>query len=178
MLSKIKKNLMLKLFKTLTHRKMMKQYKNRQQKKFNLKNLDPLRNRSWRRKLGGNQYRAPMALIDSHETQAAIQERGTYTRANYNGDESVIFFSLTVSQLGKTLVRDDNTSNFLTLSSTVVLKLKKRRLFVPLIFDSVPRLDAVFDLRACVSTIADIELNRIKKGAPSKSFKNEIFSFF
>ena len=59
------------------------------------------------------------------------------------------------------------------LSSTIVLKRKKEMLYVPLDFKNGLTMDAVVDLGAYVSAIAQKELDKIKQQSPSNILKND-----
>ena len=57
------------------------------------------------------------------------------------------------------------------LSSTIVLKRKKEKLYVPLNFENGLTIDAPVDSGALVIAIAQKELDRIKQNASSKLLK-------
>ena len=61
----------------------------------------------------------------------------------------------------------------MTLSSTIVLKRKNEKLYVPLDFENGLTIDALVDSGAYFSAIAQKELNRIKQQAPSNILKND-----
>ena len=69
-------------------------------------------------------------------------------------------------------MRDENTNElYMPLSSTIVLKRKKKMLYVPLDFENGLSIDALVDSGAYVSAIAQTELDRIKQQAPSNLLK-------
>ena len=79
---------------------------------------------------------------------------------------------IATSQIQEQLVTDDITNElYMSLSSTIVLKRKKEMLYVPLDFENGLTIDALVDLGAYVSAIAQKELDRIKQQAPSNFLK-------
>ena len=92
--------------------------------------------------------------------------------ANENGDDNTSPPKLTNSQNEETLVRDDITNElYMPLSSTIVLKRKKERLYVPPDFENGLKIDALVQLGAYVCAIAQKELDRAKQQAPSNIVK-------
>ena len=88
------------------------------------------------------------------------------------GDDIISPPEFTTSQIQEQLVRDENTDElYMPLSSTIVLKRKKKRLYVPLDFENGLTIDALVDLGAYVSAIAQKELDRIQQQAPSNILK-------
>ena len=70
------------------------------------------------------------------------------------------------------LVRDEQTNEvYLPLTSTVVLKRKQEMLCVPLDFENNLTVDALVDSGACVSAIAQDDLETIKQKAPNNLLK-------
>ena len=70
------------------------------------------------------------------------------------------------------LVRDEQTNEvYLPLTSTVVLKRKQEMLYVPLDFENNLTVDALVDLGAFVSAIAQDNLELIKQKAPNNILK-------
>ena len=91
---------------------------------------------------------------------------------NENGDDNISSPNITNSQIEVQPVREDITNElYMPLSSTIVLKRKKKMLYVPLDFKNGSTVDALIDSRACVSAIAVTELYRIKQQAPANIFK-------
>ena len=71
-------------------------------------------------------------------------------------------------------MRDDITKElYMPLSSTIVLKRKKKMLYVPLDFENGLTIDALVDSGAYVSAIARRKLDRIQQQAPSNILKND-----
>ena len=89
-----------------------------------------------------------------------------------NGDDNISPPRITTSQIDERLVRDDITNElYMPLSYTFVQKRKKELLYVPLDFENGLTIDALVDLGAHVSAIAQKELDRIKQQAPSNIIK-------
>ena len=75
-------------------------------------------------------------------------------------------------QIEERLVRDDSTNElYMPLSSTIVLKRKKKMLCVPLDFKNGLTIDALVDSGAYVIEIAQKKLDRIKQQSPSNILK-------
>ena len=69
-------------------------------------------------------------------------------------------------------MRDDISNElYMPLSSTIVLKRKKEMMYVPLDFENGLTIDALVDLGAYFSAIAQKELDRIKQQASSNILK-------
>ena len=89
-----------------------------------------------------------------------------------SGDDNISPPAITISQIEERLVRDDNTNElYMPLSSTIVLKRKKKMLYVPLNFENFLTKDAFVDSGAYVSAIAQKELDRIKQQSSSNILK-------
>ena len=70
-------------------------------------------------------------------------------------------------------MRDEQTNGvYLPLTSTVVLKRKQEKLYVPVDFDNNLTVDALVDSKAYVSAIAENDLDTIKQKAPNNLLKN------
>ena len=70
------------------------------------------------------------------------------------------------------LVKDEQTNElYLPLTSTVVLKRKQEKLYVPLDFENNHTVDALVDSGAFVSAIAQDDLEMIKQKAPKNILK-------
>ena len=109
---------------------------------------------------------------DSNKQQNEIQriEIGLITYGN--GDDTISLPEITTSQNQEQLVRDDITNEvYMTLSSTIVLKRKEEKLYVPLDFQNGSTIDSLVDSGAHVSAIAQKELDRIKQQGPSNILK-------
>ena len=89
-----------------------------------------------------------------------------------NGNDNISRHEITTSQIDERLLVDDITDDFyMPLSSTIVLKRKKKMLYVPLDFENGLAIDALVDSGAYVGAVAQKELDRIKQQAPSKILK-------
>ena len=109
---------------------------------------------------------------DSEKQQHEIQRNETDKTTFDNGDDNIFHPKITTSQIEEQFVRDDNTNEqHMPLSSTIVLKRKKERLYVPLNFGIGLNLDAFVDSGACVSAIAKKQLDKIKQQAQSNILK-------
>ena len=112
------------------------------------------------------------SLNDYKKPQSETQRLETNIISNDNGDDNNSALKKPRSQIEEHSVRDDTTNElYMLLSSTIVLKRTKERLYVPLDFKNGLRIDALVDSRAYVSAIAETDLNRIKQQAPANSFK-------
>ena len=88
------------------------------------------------------------------------------------GDDNISHPEITTSQIEERLVRDDITKElYIPLSSTIVLKRKKEKLYVPLHFENGLTIDALVDSGPYLSAIAQKELHRIKQQAPFNIIK-------
>ena len=111
------------------------------------------------------------SLNDSKEPQCEIQRHEMNITANDIGDDNLPP-QITTSQIQEQLVRDDITNElYIPLSSTIVLKRKKEKLYVPLYFEIGLTIDALVDSGAYVSAIAQTELDRIKQQTPANIAK-------
>ena len=122
----------------------------------------------------GNQTRSPLVLSlnDSKKPSSEIQRYETDMTTCDSGDSNISPPRITISQIEERLVRDDSSNElYMPLSSTIVLKRKKKLLYVPLDFDNGLTIDALVDLGAYVSAIAQKELDRIKQQSPSNILK-------
>ena len=92
-------------------------------------------------------------------------------KKNDNGDDNISPPKITTSEIEQRLVSDDFTNEiYMPLSSTIVLKRKKKMLYVPLNFKNGLTIDALVDSGAYVSAKAQ-ELDRNKKQSPSNILK-------
>ena len=122
----------------------------------------------------GNQTRSTLvpSLNDSKKPNSEIQRNEIDTMSCDNGDDNISPPVITISQMEERLVRDETTNElYMPLSSTIVLKRKKEKLYVPLDFENGLTIDALVDSGAYVSAIAQIELDRIKQQSPSTIVK-------
>ena len=111
-------------------------------------------------------------LNDPNNQQNEIQRNEIGLTTYGNGDDNISPPEITTSQIQEQLVRDDITNELhMPLSSTIVLKRKKEMLYVPLDFENGFTIDALVDLGAYVSAIAQKELDRTQQQAPSNILK-------
>ena len=109
---------------------------------------------------------------NSNNQQNEIQRNEIGLTTYSNGDDNISPPEITTSQIQEQLVRDDIPNKlYMPLSSTIVLKRKKERLYVPLDFENGLTIDALVDSGAYVSAIAQKELDRIQQQAPSNILK-------
>ena len=109
---------------------------------------------------------------DSNKQQNKIQRNEIGLTTYGNGDDNISPPENTTSQIQEQLVRDDITNELcMPLSSTIVLKRKKEKLYVPRDVDNGLTIDALVDSGAYVSAIAQRELDRIQQQAPSNILK-------
>ena len=114
------------------------------------------------------------SLNDSKKPQSEIQQRERNIIANDNGDGNISPPTITASHIEEQLVKDDITNElYIPLSSTIVLKPKKKMLYVPLDSENGLTIDALVESRAYVTAMAQSELDRIKQQAPGNIFKND-----
>ena len=79
---------------------------------------------------------------------------------------------ITTWQIEERLVRDDITNElYMPLSSTIILKRKTEKFYVPLDFENFLTIDALVVCGAYVSPIARKQVNIIKQQAPSNILK-------
>ena len=89
-----------------------------------------------------------------------------------NGDTTTPTLTTATPLIEEGLVRDEQTDEILfPLMSTVVLKRKQERLYVPLDLENNLTLDVLVDSGAFVSAIAQNELDTIKQEAPNNILK-------
>ena len=109
---------------------------------------------------------------DSNKQQNEIQRNAISLTTYGNGDHNISLPEITTSQIQEQLVRDDITNKlYMPIFTTIVLKQKKEMLHVPLDFEYGLTIDALVDSGACVSAIAQKELDRIQQQAPSNIIK-------
>ena len=105
---------------------------------------------------------------DSKKQQNEIQRNEIGLTTYGNGDDNISSPKITISQIQEQLVRDIITNElYMPLSSTIVLKRKKKMLYVPLDFENGLTIDALVDSGAYVSAKAQKELDSIKQQSPS-----------
>ena len=105
---------------------------------------------------------------DPNKQQSGIQRNEIGLITYGIRDDTISPPEITTSQIQEQLVRDDITNElYMPLSSTIVLKRKKKMLYVPLDFENGLTIDALVDSGAYVSANAQKELDRIEQQAPS-----------
>ena len=122
----------------------------------------------------GNQTRSALvpSLNDSKKTGSEIQKNDINMMTWDSGDDNISPPAITISQIEERLVTDDSTNElYMPLSSTIVLKRKKKKLYVPLDFKNGFTRDALVDSGTHVSAIAQKQLDRIKQQSPSNILK-------
>ena len=118
-------------------------------------------------------------LGDSKKRQLENQWIETDITVIHSGDDNFSPPKKTTSKIKKRLVKDEITNElYMPLISTIGLKWKKKMLHVPLDFENGFQKDALVGSRAYVSAIAQIELDRIKQQAPTKSSKSKFLPIF
>ena len=117
----------------------------------------------------------PVQCLDESNKQPNENQRNEISLTTYDeGDDNISPPEITTSQIQERLVRDENTNElYLPPSSTIVLKRKKEMLYVPLDFENGSTIDALVDLGAYVSAIAQTDLDEIKQQAPSNNLKTD-----
>ena len=104
----------------------------------------------------------------SNKQQDEIQRNEIGLITYGNGDDKISPPEIATSQIQEQLVRNDITNElYIPLFSTIVLKRKKEKLYVPLDFDNGLTIDALVDPGAYVSAIAQEKPDRIKQESPS-----------
>ena len=115
----------------------------------------------------------PVECLDDSNKQPNEIQRNEIGLTTYDdGDDNFSPPEITTSQIQEQLVRNENINElYMPLSSTIVLKRKREMLYVPLDFKNGLTIYALVDSRAYVSAIAQTELDRIQKQAPSNFLK-------
>ena len=109
---------------------------------------------------------------ESKKQKHGVQRNKTDTTTYDNGVDKISPHEITTSQIEERLVREDITNElYMPISSTIFLKRKKEKLYVPQDFRNGLKIDALVDSGAYVSAIAQKELDRIKQQAPSNILK-------
>ena len=126
--------------------------------------------------LPGNQTRSTpvKCIIDRRKQQHEIQRNEIEMTTSDSGDDNISPPKITTSQVEEHLVRDDITNELLMpLSSTIVLKRKKEKLYVLLDFENGSKIIALVESGADVSAIPLKELDKVKQKAPSNILKTD-----
>ena len=93
-----------------------------------------------------------------------LQGTTTWNPLEWNWRDNISPPKITISQIEERLVRDDIGKEInMPPSSTIVLKLKKEMLYVPLDFESGFTIDALVYSGAWVSAVAQKELDIFKR---------------
>ena len=122
----------------------------------------------------GNQTgNEPVSFIDcSKNSSTNTQKTEQHVVNTPNGDTTTPSLTTATTLTEEGLVRDEQTNEiYLPLTSTVVLKRKQEMLYVPLEFENKLTVDALVDSGACVSAIAQDDLETIKQKAPYNILK-------
>ena len=119
----------------------------------------------------GNQtVNEPVPFLNSSKnfpTEIQISEQHVTT--THTGDTTIPPLTTTTPLIEEGLVRDKQTNEvYLPITSTVVLKRKQEKLYVPLDFENKLTVDALVDSRAFVSAIAQNDLRNNKREMPEK----------
>ena len=89
-----------------------------------------------------------------------------------NGDTTTPPLTTATPLIEERLVRDEQTNEvYLPFTSTLVLKRKQQKLYVPLDFENNLTIDALVDSGAFVSAITQDDLDTIKQKAPNNVLK-------
>ena len=118
----------------------------------------------------GNQIENQLVpfLDCSKNSSTNTQDTEQHVVTTPNGDTTTPLLTTATPLIEEGLVRHKQTNEVnLPLTSTVVLKRKQERLYVPLDFENNLTVDALVDSGAFVSVIAQDDLNTIKNKAPN-----------
>ena len=111
-------------------------------------------------------------LSCSTKSSTDIQNTEQHVVTTLNGDTTTPPLTTATPLIEEGLVQDEQTNEvYLPFTSTVVLKRKQERLYVPLDFENILRVDALVDSRAYVSATAQDDLDIVKQKAPKKILK-------
>ena len=118
----------------------------------------------------GNEL-VPFPACSKHSS-TNTQNTEKHVATTFNGDTTTPSLTTATPLIEKTLVRDEQTNEVsLPLTATVVLKRKQEMLYGPLNFENNLTVDALVDLRAFVSAIAQDDLDAIKQKALNNILK-------
>ena len=119
------------------------------------------------------------SLNDSKKLQSEIQRHEMNIIAIDNGYDNISPPKISNWQIQEQLVREDVTNElYIPVSSTIVLKRKKEKLYVPLDFENGLTIAPLVDSGAYISAIAQTELDRIEKQTMPTSSKSTILPNF
>ena len=122
----------------------------------------------------GNQTgNEPVSFLNcSKNSSTDIQNTEQHVTTTLNGEKTTPLLTIATPLIEEALVRDEQTIEvYLSLNSTVVLKRKQEKLYVPPDFENNLTVDALMDSGAFVSAIAQYELDTIKEKAPNNFLK-------
>ena len=122
----------------------------------------------------GNQTgNEPVLFLDcSKNSPTNTQNTEQHVATTPNGDTTTPTITTATPLIEEGLVRDEQTNEiYLSLTSTVVLKRKQEMLYVPLDFQKIRTINALVDSGACVSAIAQDDLETIKQEASNNILK-------
>ena len=122
----------------------------------------------------GNQTgNEPVPFLDcSRNSSTNTQNTEQHVLTTPKGDTTTPPLTTATPLIEERLVRDEQTIEvYLPLTSTVVLKRKQEMLYVPLDFENNLTVDALVDSGACVSAVAQDDLETIKQKAPNNILK-------
>ena len=117
----------------------------------------------------------PVPLLDcSKNSSLNTQNTEQHIVTTPNGLTTTPLLTTATPLIEEGLVRDEQTNEvYFPLTSTVILKRKQERLYVPLDFENKLTVDALVDSRAFVSAIAQDDLESIKQKAPNIILKKD-----
>ena len=124
--------------------------------------------------LSGNQTRnEPVSFLNcSKNSSTDIQNTEQQVVTTLNGDTTTPPLTTATPLNEEGLVRDEQTNEvYPPLTSAVVPKRKQEKLYVPLDFQNNLTVDALVDLGAFVTAIAEDDLDTMKQKAPNNILK-------
>ena len=130
------------------------------------KRIQPQNNVVAEKQPQGNQTRhEPVPFFNcSKNCPTDIQESEQHATATLTGDTTIPLLTIATPLMEEGLVRNEQTIElYLPLTSTVVLKRKQEKLYVPVDFEKYLRVNALADSRTYVSAIAQNDLDTIKQ---------------
>ena len=111
-------------------------------------------------------------FLDCSKNSTNTQNADQHVVTTTNGDTTASPLTASTPLIEERLVQDEQTNEiYLPLTSTVVLKRKQEKLYVPLDFENNLTVDALVDSSAFVSAIAQDDLQTIKQKAPKNILK-------
>ena len=108
----------------------------------------------------------------STSSSTDIQNTEQHVATTRNGNTTTPPLTTAIPLIEEALVRDAQTNEvYLPLTSTVVLKRKQQRFYLPLDFENSLTVDALVESRAFVSAMVQDDLDTIKQKAPNTIIK-------